>query len=82
MKFLREVWQCLQQEPDRAVAIICVSLGEYDDGDVEATARRLWTRAVRMLRQKEAYQQLKSLANRLMKVKQMTGEEVRQLIKG
>ena len=27
MKFLREVWQCLQREPDRAVAIICGSLG-------------------------------------------------------
>jgi hypothetical protein len=81
IKFLREVWQCLQREPDRAAAIICGSLGEYDDGDVEATARRLWTRAVRLLRQKVQYQQLKSLATQLMTVKQMTGEEVCRLLK-
>src|SRR4051812_17214431 len=42
LRFLREVWQCLQREPDRAAAIICGCLGSYDDGDVEATALRLW----------------------------------------
>jgi hypothetical protein len=62
MKFLREVWQCLQREPDRAVAIICGSLGDYDDGDVEATTRRLWTGAVRILRHKTQYEHLKLLA--------------------
>ena len=82
MKFLREVWQCLQREPDRAVAIICGSLGEYDDGDIEATTRRLWHRAVRLLRQDVPYLQLKSLAKRLMTVKQMTGEEICRLLKG
>jgi hypothetical protein len=82
MKFLREVWECLQREPDRAVAIICGSLGEYDDGDVQATTQRLWHRAVRVLRQEKHKQQLRLLATRLMEVKQMTGEEVRQLLKG
>ena len=82
MKFLSEVWQCLQREPDRAVSIICGSLGEYDGGDIEATTRRLWNRAVRLLRQEATYQQLKSLANQLMTVKQMTGEEVYRLLKG
>lgn len=82
MKFLREVWQCLQREPDRAVAIICGSLGEYDDGDIEATTRLLWNRAVRLLRGDVAYQQLKSLANQLMTVKKMTGEEICRLFKG
>ena len=82
MKFLREVWQCLQREPDRAVSIICGSLGDYDDGDVEATTRRLWNRAVRVLRQKPQYEQLKLLAKRLMAVKQMDGEEVHRLLKG
>jgi hypothetical protein len=82
MKFLREVWQCLQREPDRAVAIICGSLGAYDDGDIEATTRRLWNRAVRLLRQDVTYLHLKSLANQLATVKQMTGEELCRLLKG
>jgi hypothetical protein len=80
MSFLREVWQCLQREPDRAAAIICGSLGEYDDGDVEATAARLWCRAVRMLRQPKQYDQLKRLACRLFEVKEMAGRDVRDLL--
>jgi hypothetical protein len=76
MKFLREVWHCLQREPDRAVAIICGSLGAYDDGDVEATTQRLWHRAARLLRQPTHHQQLKCLAQRLSETRQMAGEDV------
>jgi hypothetical protein len=80
MRFLREVWQCFQPEPDRAMAIICGSLGKYDDGDAEATFKRLWHRAVRILRQPQHDQQIKLLAKHLLCVKRMTGEEVHRLI--
>jgi hypothetical protein len=82
LKFLHEVWQCIQREPDRAAAIIFGSLGAYDDGDVEATTQRLWHRAVRVLRQELHYDQLRALSKRLMEAKQMAGEEVRRLLKG
>jgi hypothetical protein len=75
-RFLRQVWQCLQPETDRAVAIICGSLGSVDDGDVEATTRRLWHRAVRILRQPTHHQQLKSLARHIAEVKRMTRSEI------
>ena len=82
LKFLHEVRQCIQREPDRAAAIIFGSLGADDDGNVEATTQRLWHRAVRVLRQQVHYQQLRLLSTRLMVVKQMTGDEVLQLLKG
>jgi hypothetical protein len=75
-RYLREVGQCRQRESDRAIAIIFGSLGAYDDGNVEATTRRLWHRAVRVLRQKEQYEQLKLLAKRLLEVKRMSWEEL------
>ena len=76
MKFLRKVWQCLQPEPDRAAAIIVGFLGEYDDGDIEATVRRLWHRAVRILRQPKRHKQLKALADALCRTIEMTDEDV------
>jgi hypothetical protein len=77
-KFLREVWQCLQPESDRALSIVVAWLGAYDDGNAEATTRRLWHRAVRILRQPQHYQQLKTVAQSLTEMRQMTGEEVRR----
>jgi hypothetical protein len=76
MKFLRRVWQCLQPEPDRAVALIVGFLGEYDDGDVEATAQRLWHRAARILRQPKRCKQLKVLAGELIQSIEMTEKDV------
>lgn len=81
LQFLRDVWQCFQREPDRAVGIIFGSLGAYDNGDVEATTKRLWHRAVRVLREKPHFQQLKLLAGQLEKLKQMSGEEILALLR-
>jgi hypothetical protein len=80
LEFLRQVWQCLQPEPDRAIAIICGSLGSVDDGDVETTTRRLWHRAVRILRQRQYYWQLQRLARHLREVEKMSGTEVLQFL--
>ncbi len=80
-KFLREVWQCVQREPDRAVAIIAGSLGAYDDGDVEATTIRLWRRAVRIFRQQAQYEQLELLASELTRSRELNGDKIRDLLK-
>ncbi len=81
MRFLREVWQCLQREPDRAVSLICGSLGAFDDGDVEATTLRLWRRAIHLLRQEPQADQLKRLARRLSEVRHLSGDQVSRLLK-
>jgi len=78
MKFERQVWECVRREPDRAVALICGSLGSFDDGDVEATTQRLLERAVRTLRQPKQNQQLKRLAQKLLRVKLMTDRDINQ----
>jgi hypothetical protein len=82
LSYIRQVWQCLRREPDRAVSIICGSLGHYDDGDVEATTLRLWRRAVRVLRHDVQYQHLKTLVKKLLISKQMSGDEIYRLLKG
>jgi hypothetical protein len=78
--FLRRVWESLQPERERAVAIICRSLGDVDDGNVKFTVRRLWQRAVRLLRQPIHHRQLKRLAEHLITSKSMSSDEVRRLL--
>ena len=80
MKFLREIWQCLQPEPDRAVAIVCGSLGKFDDGDAEATIRRLWHRAIRLLRQTAIRAKLDRLTRELERTGRLTGDKVERLL--
>jgi hypothetical protein len=80
-RFLRQVWHALQPELDRAHAIIIGSLGNYDDGNAEATARRLWHRAVRILHQPVHNRQLKRLAGHLDKAKHLRREEILSLLK-
>jgi hypothetical protein len=80
MKYLREIWQSLQPEPDRAIAIIFGSLGKFDDGDAEATTRRLWHRAVRLLRQPKLHGQLNRLARELKEKGRMTHDEIDRLL--
>jgi hypothetical protein len=81
MSYLREAWQCSQREPDRAIAIICGSLGAYDDGDVEATTRRLWDRAVRLLRAPTQHARLCLLAKELRSARRLSGKDVRRLLR-
>ena len=81
MRFLREIWQGERRKPDRAMAIICGFLEEYDDGDIEATAKRLWHRAVLILRRVPHCQQLKSLAQQLQRVKLINGDEIHHFLK-
>lgn len=79
-KFLRQVWLCLQREPDRAAAIICGTLGKFDSGDVEATMMRLWHRSVRLLREPSRWKQVERLARQLVQTQRMTGDDVKQFL--
>ena len=74
--FIRKVWQCLQPEPDRAVAIVVGALSAYDDADAAATTRRLCNRAARLLREPRAHAQLSNLASQLMQAREMSALEV------
>jgi hypothetical protein len=81
IKFLRQIWQSLHREPDRAIAIIFGSLGAFDDGDTEGTTRRLWHRAVCILQQQPYSDQLRRLARELTSLGELTGAEVHELLK-
>jgi hypothetical protein len=78
--FLRELYECVQCEPDRAMAIIVGSLGDFDDGDAKATTRRLWHRAIRILRQPMYNNWLKRLIWRLKQVREIDGIGILRLL--
>ena len=76
------MWDCLEPEIDRAFAIAFGLLGHVDDGDPEGTMLRLWQRAVTLLRQHPEREKLTRLARHLMKLGQMSGEQVQQFLQG
>lgn len=82
MQFLREIWQGLQREPDRAISLIFGSLGHVDEGDIEATARRLWHRAIRILRQPKVNTKLQRLVRRIEDVRKMSGAQIDACTRG
>jgi hypothetical protein len=81
LKQLRQLWEGLEPESERALVIALGTLPVLDGGNPEASIYRLWKRAHRLLTENRQRTQIAGLALHLLHVRRMTGPEVEDFLK-